>query len=1408
MSESDLEDDEATVRHVRTGAVLRSVGSPTLASRKADNGTEPIPTDELADADALRSGFSVTAGAATRAFSSAPVRGQRIGEGRRFEIIEKLGQGGMGHVFRAVDSHLDRTVAIKFILQSHGMPVEQLAKLLKREAKATAKLNHENIVAIYDMDAYEGMPFLVMELLDGQSLDVMIERVPLAPLRATRIMAQVARGLMHAHESGIVHRDLKPSNVFILRDGRAKILDFGISRFERPLPATPVPSDIAPTINGVGTPAFMAPEQWRSGPQDARTDIWAAGVMFYQMITGQLPYRVPELLRFKVNARVRSVAPSARTLLPALPEEADRIIATALNEEPEGRYQAAGELWEALRELERLLAGSAVDSERVSGAAPQVERRPLTLLSCALDGLEARELDDIIEADQRFYRVCAEVVKRWGGSVGVPAGGRFFCCFGHPAITETDAQRAVRAALEIAQALQVEPATAARQFSFKIGVHSGIVGLPNLPGAAPGLPAMQGNAPNLAARLCDRAGSNQVVMSQATFELTKGSFQCERLAENAELGRPTDAGALYEVVRELESSSRFEQTFAARVTPFVGRDAEFGVLTELWEEAKDGRGQLLVVSGDAGIGKSRIVQQLKEQVIAEQNVRLTCQCRPHYKNSALHPVIELLLRSMGIRREDPAELKLEKAEQSLLEFGFSLPENVPLFASLLSIPLGERYAPLELPPEQLKVKTIEGLVSMLLRMALTRPTLFIVEDMHWVDHSTVEFLNALIDLVPGSRLLVVLTCRPEFHAPWSARRHLHHLRLDRLSSAFTASMITRVAKDHELPADMIRQLVATADGVPLFVEELTRMVLDSWRAAGENWSRAPLSIPGTLHELLLARLDRLRGVGKDVAQLAAVLGRDFHYQLVRHVSTFDEMSLQQGLELLVAAGLLHHQGRPPDAKYVFKHALIQQAAYRSLVKSERQRHHRRTAEVLAEVFSETIELEPELLAYHHFEAGNASEAVTFWEKAGQHAIRRSALVEAIDHYGKARDSLRTLPESPERNERELALLLALGSPLMSVHGYAHPEVEENYARARELARSTGSQGEVFPAMQGLWQFYYVRGMLPASRALGERLLEIAEEADNSTFLLLAHRSVASSAFLQGDFESCRVHTDAGLRIYDPREHGTLAALRTGHDPGVAHGVYRAWTLWMLGYPDQSARCVHEMIELAEKLEHPLTLAYALCFAALMRNHRGDYAIAKELAAEALVITTENRFALWTAWARMQQGWAMAGLGDFERGIPAMREGLEGWKSTGARVGFTFFPVTLAEMCLHAGKLDDAEQLLDDALPMVENNDEHFYEAELCRLKGELALARGELGREPEALERFERALTIARTQRARSWELRCSMSRSRLLSARGEREQALRELEAVHAAFDEGFESGDLRAARHQIESLRATQSS
>lgn len=1396
MAVSD--DDTGADQTMRAENAQTSCSVPPIANRSSDSGTVTALSKTLIDENP-QAGTHVEVGVAR---PDSPKRGDHLGKENRFEIIEKIGAGGMGQVFRAVDRHLDRIVAIKLILRSAGMPLDQLVTMLRREAKVTAKLNHENIVAIFDMDVYRGMPFIVMELLDGQSLNVMLKRSRMSPLRATQIMTQVACGLSHAHANGVVHCDLKSSNVFVLRNGRAKILDFGISRFQRPLVTSTGLGDAAPTISGfAGTPAFMAPELWRGEPLDARTDIWAAGVMLYQMFTRRLPYTVLELqLKFRTKTRVRSPAPSVRLLTPKLPEEADRLVATALNEDPQGRFQTAREMMEALSELERV-----IDRHSSHFSPPQIERRPLTVLACHLGGLESLDFDDIVRADERFYQAAVDAVNRAGGRIGTSVGGKFFCCFGYPAVRENDAQRAVWAALQIVHSMRQHGRQDAIGLDFRIGIHSGMVGLPGLLGVGKGIPAIQGNVPNVAVQLAETAPVGSVVMSEATLELTRGLFNSQVLNCTVKGAPNKGCSAVHQLLGEVESSSRFEQAFSAPLTSFVGREPELAFLNKLWDHAKEGHGQIVVVSGEPGIGKSRLIQTLKDKVIEEGNIRLTCQCWPHFKNSALHPLIALILRSMGIQREDTLEQKVQKLESNLISLGFSLPETAPLFGALLSIPLEPKYEPLSTPPEEQRVKTLEALVSMLLRTAVNRPTLFIIEDIHWADHSTMQYLNALIDLLPSSRILVALIGRPEFHPPWSACGHLHTITLDRLSSASVLSIIEQVSKDKDLPADIIERIAGTTDGVPLFVEELTRMVIESWQPT-ESGLAAHLAIPGTLLDLLLAKLNRLRGVGKELAQVGSILGREFHYELIRHVAPFDELSLQEGLEILTDAGILHSQGRPPESKYVFKHALIQQAAYQSLIKSERQRHHRRTAQVLSEAFKETAELQPELLAHHHGEAGSPNEAIAFWVKAGQRATQRSALVEAIDHYTRAREALKTQPEGMNRDKKELEVLLALGSPLMSVRGYANPEVERTYARARELAHVAGAQAEIFPAMQGLWQFYFVRGMLPASRELGNQLLEIARQSTNPTFLLLAHRSIASSAFLQGDFEICRAHTEAGIRIYDMAEHGSLA-MRTGQDPGVAHGVYLAWALWMLGYPDQSLARITETIELAKRLAHPMTVAYALCFAALIRNHRGDHPEAKAFSERALDITVPNKLALWTAWAKMQRGWAMAGMRDYEQGVPLMKDGLEEWKNTGARVGFTFFPVTLAEIFLKAGQYSEASRLLEEAAPMVGNNDEHFYEPELLRLKGECCLAVANEGDSTaaDASADFTRGIEVARALSGKSWELRLAVSRARLLASRGETVDAVDALHKIYGWFTEGFETADLLAARSLIEDFRPT---
>ena len=549
-----------------------------------------------------------------------------------------------------------------------------------------------------------------------------------------------------------------------------------------------------------------------------------------------------------------------------------------------------------------------------------------------------------------------------------------------------------------------------------------------------------------------------------------------------------------------------EQEDPYELTPLVGRQQEMGLLLERWAQMGEGLGQVVVLSGEAGIGKSRLVQEVKTHVAGEPHTQLECRCSPYYQNSAFYPVIDLLQRVLQLQREDSAKEKLDKLEGALAHYHMSQPDIVPLLASLLLLPLPERYPPLILSPQQQRQKTLEALLTILLTLAANQPVLFIVEDLHWVDPSTLELLNLLIDQVATARILILLTSRPEFRPPWGFRAHVTPVTLSRLPRAQVEAMVARVAGNKALPAEVQQQLVIKTDGVPLFVEELTKMVLESGllREREDRYELTdplpPLAIPTTLRDSLEARLDRLAAV-KEVAQLGAILGREFSYELLQAISPLDEPTLQHGLSQLVEAELLYRRGLPPQVIYTFKHALIQEAAYQSLLKRTRQEYHQRIAQVLAERFPETVEMQPELLAHHFTEAGLSGPAVGYWRRAGQRGIERSAYVEAISHLTKGLELLNTLPDTSERTLQELILQTNLGPALMATKGFGAPEVQHAYDRARELCRQVGETPQLFPVLRGLSTFYIVRAELQTAHELAEELLRLAQSAQDPAMLV-------------------------------------------------------------------------------------------------------------------------------------------------------------------------------------------------------------------------------------------------------------------------------------------------------------------
>ena len=665
--------------------------------------------------------------------------------------------------------------------------------------------------------------------------------------------------------------------------------------------------------------------------------------------------------------------------------------------------------------------------------APDAERRQLTVLFCDLVDSTAlsRQLDpedwrDVVRA---YQQACAEVIQRFDGYIAQYLGDGLLVYFGYPQAHEDDAQRAVRTGLGMMQALgRLNVSLQAQQavrLAIRVGLHTGLVVVGEMGGGARREHLALGETPNLAARLQALAVPDSVVLSGVTYRLVEGVFACRALGEQTLKGIATPV-PVYQVVGERGVQSRFDIASPAALTPLVGREQEVGLLLERWEQVQEGRGQVVVLSGEAGIGKSRLVQVVKTHVAGEPHTRWECRASPYHQQSTLYPLIDLFARALQWQEDDTPDARVDKLEAALTTAAVPLPEVVPLLAALLSLPLPLHYAPLILTPQRQKDQTLHAILTVLLALAEQRPVLLIVEDLHWVDPSTLELLDLLIDQVPSARILALLTCRPEFRLPWTLRAHLTQLTLSRLPRAQVEALVQRVTAGKALPGEVLQQIAARTDGVPLFVEELTKMVLELGllHEREEHYELTgplpPLAIPATLHDSLMARLDRLTAA-KAVAQLGAALGRAFPYALLQAVSPLDETTLQQALARLVEAELLYQRGVPPQATYLFKHALIQEAAYQSLLKSTRQQYHQRIAQVLEERFPDLVDTQPELLAQHYTEAGESARAIVYWQRAGERALQHSANLEAISHLRRGLEVLTTLPQTQEQLQQELHL---------------------------------------------------------------------------------------------------------------------------------------------------------------------------------------------------------------------------------------------------------------------------------------------------------------------------------------------------------------------------------------------------
>ena len=1048
---------------------------------------------------------------------------------------------------------------------------------------------------------------------------------------------------------------------------------------------------------------------------------------------------------------------------------------------------------------------------------PDAERRQLTVLFCDLvdstrlaNQLDPEELREVVRA---YQEACAKVIARYEGHIAQYLGDGLLVYFGYPLAHEDDAQRAVRAGLGMVEALGQLNTRLTQEhgvhLAVRLGIHTGLVVVGEMGGGTRQEQLALGETPNLAARLQGIAMPNTMVISAATYQLLGGFFACQSLGTPLLRGfaQPLE---VYQVLYESMARSRLEAAGSTGLTPLVGREQEVALLLERWAQVKDGFGQVVLLSGEAGIGKSRLVQGLTAHVAAEPQAWLTpCQCSPYYQNTALYPMIDLLERVvLRIAREESPPQKLSKLEGFVVQYGLPLAEVVPLFAALLSLPLTADYAPLTMSPEQQKQQTLQALLTILLRRAAQQPLLFVMEDLHWVDPSTLELLSLLVDQGPTARILVLLTFRPDFPPPWTGCSHLTQVTLPRLPRRQAAEMTGQVAHRKALPPEVVEQVVAKTDGVPLFVEELTKMVLESGllQECEERYELTgplpPLAIPATLHDSLMARLDRLATV-KSLAQLGATLGREFSYSLLQAVSPWGEGTLQRGLQQLVEAEFLYQQGLPPQATYVFKHALIQEAAYQSLLRSTRQRHHQHIAQVLEAQFPELCETQPELLAHHYTEAGLIAQAVPYWQRAGQRAVQRFAHREAIGHLTKGLELLKGLPETPAHTQQELDLQTALAPAWMAAKGYAAPEVEQAYGRARELCQQLGETSRLFSVLRGLGAFYFVRGKYQTARELGEELLSLAQSPQDPARLLGAHQVLGIASFWLGEFASARGHLEQTIALYNPQQHRSPAS-RSGQDPGVLCRAYSAWALGLLGYPDQALERIHEAVSMGRDLSHPHSLVFALYLVASLHQLRRDVQATHEWAEAAIALSRKQLFPYWLAVGRITRGWALANRGQGVEGIEEIRQGLAAYQATGAELGRPWFLALLAEAYGKAGRAEEGLHVVAEALVAAANTGEGFFEAEQYRLQGELLLARS-VEKQTVAESCFHQALDSARRQQAKWLELRTAVSLSHLWQQQGKRVEARALLAPIYGWFTEGFDTVDLQEAKALLETLSST---
>ncbi len=1357
-------------------------------------------------------------------------------------MLSKLSEGGFGEVFQARQLTTGQLVALKTLRQQHFDYSENQLARFRREVQLCATLHHPHIVGLIDFGATDSnLLYIVFEYVPGRTLgDVLAGEGSLPVREAVRLMAQVLDALSCAHHAGIVHRDLKPGNIMIMSTGarrNAKVLDFGIGAI-LPSASEVEGSRLTGSFEQLGTPAYTAPEQLRGQPVPA-SDLYVWGLVLLECLTGQRavagrsaaeliheqmspqPIEIPtalqthqlgKLLRLVTAKNLEQRQITTDDLLRQL-ESCDlsgldlpHVRRPRLDEPKTVTTRVLGRAGEGAQEPATpqpdLIGLGDTPRDDHSGTA---ERRQITAVCCSIElvGGEADNIDfedhDALMSEQQAR--CRKIAERFSGHVASVLGHQVLLCYGYPTARADDARRAALSSLAIIEELAAESArleqTRGISLETRIGIHTGLVVAQTLQRASESnLGNVLGNTPAVALRLNALAAPGSITVSEITRRLLGTDFGLEPLQEQLQ-GRTGRSMMVFRLGRPQRAVTGQPSTDRMGVA-LIGRDEELALLRQRWHQSRQGMGQLILVTGEAGIGKSRLVSELLPMIQDQPHVRLQARCTPEGQNSPLRPVIELLALHLELHDGMSVESKRERLEALLVRYHLDPISYLPLVATLLDIPPCERFPLPQVAPQRQKSMTLEAVIALVSVMASEEPVLLGIEDVHWADPTTIELLSLLVEEIPTTPICVVLTARPEFSPPWRAGS-MTQIHLGRMEQDAVRQMVRRIAKDKALPQDVVEKMIRRTDGIPLFVEELTRTILESgaleehassYRLVGKL---SDLDIPPTLRDSLMARLDRL-GPIKATAQLAAVIGREFDVDLLARISSLDQDALREALGQLMGAGIIHRRRRLEGDLYLFKHALLREIAYESLLKSTRREHHARIAEALEQHSPEAVSTRPELLAHHYAGAQQIGQAVTHVERAAQLALQRFANAEAVAYMRQALTWLEGLKEQRQRHEIELRCNMFLIQAMSVVSGGGTPEIRQLIERCQTLVDEIGDRSSGFFVLIMLCMYHQMWAEHQSAAELARRCLEQSDAEDNPLYRMDALRVLGLVSHYMGNFQEARQYLEQSIALYDSLGGAGFNSI-VGLDQKLLCQTALSFVLWAMGYPDQAVAEVEAFLESSKKLNALINLTYARVFLAGLRHFQGEREPARQLALEIVDISRGYGGLQYEALGTLFLCWA-----DHE--VQQADVILAGFSAFGQELGVPYWHSMVAESEAAIGQVDAALARLERCLEASRRTNELYYLSELYRLKGDVLRQRGHADDRRVAEECYQQAIGIAQSQSTKLLELRLTLAYCRLLAESGRRDGMFEQLRTLYAWFTEGFETPILRDAREFLASL------